>query len=254
MSSPNKFKSLYKFFNILIAGRAGQNKNFAGRAGYFGPVDTTIWYYLHTHGHEILRCNVQLLNPLRINQLWLLLLNPGVGCHWVWRASREGQSELPLHSNATRRSLLRTTNRWAYTHSMAVHFPFELVFHYFTTRSFTVSALCLEGLARRKILNASFDREMRYWSAFVEGKWRRCVQLGLHLYLAPGAFRGSQHQKDRASCMPVYYELLVQEPERWMRRVYEFIGLPFNSDVLRHEVFIRNRTRLSQYEHFTKFI
>ena len=31
---------MYKFYNILIPGRAEQNK-FAGRAGNFGPIDTS---------------------------------------------------------------------------------------------------------------------------------------------------------------------------------------------------------------------
>ena len=35
------FKPLYKFCNILIPGQAGPNKKFAGRAGNFGPVDTS---------------------------------------------------------------------------------------------------------------------------------------------------------------------------------------------------------------------
>ena len=38
------FKPLYKFCNILILGRAGSNKNFAGQAGNFGLVDTFIVY------------------------------------------------------------------------------------------------------------------------------------------------------------------------------------------------------------------
>ena len=39
--SPQKIvKPLYKFCNILIPGRAEQ-KQFAGRAGNFGPVDTS---------------------------------------------------------------------------------------------------------------------------------------------------------------------------------------------------------------------
>ena len=35
------FELLYKFLYILIPGQAGPNKKFTGRAGNFGPVDTS---------------------------------------------------------------------------------------------------------------------------------------------------------------------------------------------------------------------
>lgn len=35
-----------------------------------------------------------------------------------------------------------------------------------------------------------------------------------------------------AHCMPVHYELLVKAPEYWMRRVFRFLNIPFDSRVL----------------------
>lgn len=97
-------------------------------------------------------------------------------------------------------------------------------------------------------MNDTFDREMSDWNKQMEAKWRRCVQLGIHDYGSIKANTNSPGSttSTTARCMPVYYELLVQEPEKWMRRVYEYVGLPFNSDVLRHQDFIKNRIRLSR--------
>lgn len=35
-------------------------------------------------------------------------------------------------------------------------------------------------------------------------------------------------------CFPLHYELLVQSPEFWMRRLLRFLELPFDRRVLRH--------------------
>ena len=88
----------------------------------------------------------------------------------------------------------------------------------------------------------------------MEAKWRACVQLGLYASARRGkekthvgsAAEGASALTTTPRCMPVHYELLVQEPEKWMRRVYNYIGLPFNPDVLHHQNFIKKRIRLSR--------
>lgn len=111
----------------------------------------------------------------------------------------------------------------------------------------------IEGSPTKVVVNATFDREIGDWSAHVEAKWRQCVQLGIHNYDSLKREKLKANVADAGStpavtprCMPVYYESLVQEPEKWMRRVYDFVGLPFNRDVLRHQEFINKRIRLSR--------
>ena len=40
------------------------------------------------------------------------------------------------------------------------------------------------------------------------------------------------------SCLPVYYERLVLDTERTVRRVLQFLGLPWTDAVLRHQDFV----------------
>lgn len=51
----------------------------------------------------------------------------------------------------------------------------------------------------------------------------------------------------KGHCMPVFYELLVRDPELWLRRIYSFIDIPFNKDTLHHQDFVAGRVRLSKY-------
>ena len=43
-------------------------------------------------------------------------------------------------------------------------------------------------------------------------------------------------------CLPVYYERLVLDAERTMRRVLRFLGLPWADAVLRHQDFVAAAT------------
>ena len=45
----------------------------------------------------------------------------------------------------------------------------------------------------------------------------------------PGEFND-----EGARCMPVHYELLVKKPEYWMKRVFRFLQIPFDSGVLNY--------------------
>ena len=64
-----------------------------------------------------------------------------------------------------------------------------------------------------------------------------------------------RHRKDtntqEGRCLPIFYEMLVQDPERWMRYVFEFLELPFLPDVLHHQEFVGTDgpagIRLSKY-------
>ena len=40
------------------------------------------------------------------------------------------------------------------------------------------------------------------------------------------------------SCMLVYYEQLVLQPAKWMRKVVDFLGIPWNESMLHHEQYI----------------
>jgi protein-tyrosine sulfotransferase len=61
-----------------------------------------------------------------------------------------------------------------------------------------------------------------------------------------------QCQKATASvCMPVYYEQLVLQPDKWMRQILNFLELPWNSSVLNHEEFIGSKISLSMVERST---
>ncbi|XP_052799925.1 protein-tyrosine sulfotransferase 2-like isoform X2 [Mya arenaria] len=58
------------------------------------------------------------------------------------------------------------------------------------------------------------------WSTAMEVMYSQCLQVGA------------------SSCMPVYYEQLVLQPELWMRRIVKFLDVPWNESVLHHEDFI----------------
>ena len=114
----------------------------------------------------------------------------------------------------------------------------------------------VEGSPTKVVVNETFDKEMSNWNTHVEAKWRACVNLGLYNFASARRGKEEAHEDSAAKgsltsttiprCMPVFYELLVQEPEKWMRLVYDYIGLPFNPDVLHHQNFIKKRIRLSR--------
>jgi protein-tyrosine sulfotransferase len=44
----------------------------------------------------------------------------------------------------------------------------------------------------------------------------------------------------------VYYEQLVLHPEKEMRRILEYLGLPWNENVLKHEELIGKQISVSK--------
>ena len=46
-------------------------------------------------------------------------------------------------------------------------------------------------------------------------------------------------------CLPVYYEQLVLHPETQMRRILQFLGIPWSNDVLHHELTIGKKNGVS---------
>ena len=75
------------------------------------------------------------------------------------------------------------------------------------------------------------------WSQAMEAMYAQCLHVGA----------------DR--CMPLYYEQLVLHPELWMKRICDFLELPWNSSVLHHEDYVGKPggISLSKYVSF-KFI
>ena len=49
-------------------------------------------------------------------------------------------------------------------------------------------------------------------------------------------------------CLPVYYEQLVLRPENEMRKILNFLNIPFNDAVLNHEKYIGDEISLSKLE------
>ena len=62
---------------------------------------------------------------------------------------------------------------------------------------------------------------LQQWSRKAQSMLEQCKQLGV----------GTR-------CLPVYYERLVLDTERTMRRVLRFLGLPWSDTVLRHQDFV----------------
>ena len=90
--------------------------------------------------------------------------------------------------------------------------------------------------ATRNFLNNLLD-----WNNGARLAWEACVRLGV--WREPNLFNastvrtlsprgGSESRGNR--CFPLYYELLVQRPELWMRSLFRFLELPFDARVLRH--------------------
>ncbi|XP_051956512.1 protein-tyrosine sulfotransferase 1-like [Xyrauchen texanus] len=80
----------------------------------------------------------------------------------------------------------------------------------------------VDSMISRKVTISGFDLTS-YRDCIV--KWNRAVEVMYDQCLA--AVDGS--------CLPVYYEQLVLYPEQVMRRLLQFLGLPWDTAVLHHE-------------------
>ncbi|XP_038059083.1 protein-tyrosine sulfotransferase 1-like [Patiria miniata] len=63
----------------------------------------------------------------------------------------------------------------------------------------------------------SYRECLTKWSRTIEGMYNQCLQEGPEV------------------CLPVYYEQLVLHSEDWMRKILEFLDLPWDDVVLHHE-------------------
>lgn len=83
----------------------------------------------------------------------------------------------------------------------------------------------VHSIISRKVTITGFDLSnyrqcMQKWNQAIQTMHEQCKEIG----------------KDR--CMMVYYEQLVLHPEEWMRKILEFLEIPWNDSVLHHEEFI----------------
>ena len=82
--------------------------------------------------------------------------------------------------------------------------------HSFITRNVSIGGFNLK----------SYKQSLGMWSKVMTAMYSECLQVGSE------------------SCMPVYYEQLVLQPEVWMKRVVNFLGISWNESVLHHEDYI----------------
>ena len=68
------------------------------------------------------------------------------------------------------------------------------------------------------------------WSSLVKRMYKMCIEIGPN------------------SCMPVFYEKLILNPEKTMKSVFNFLNIKWNNAVLNHEKFIGKRISLAKYE------
>ncbi|PIO56918.1 hypothetical protein TELCIR_21681, partial [Teladorsagia circumcincta] len=76
---------------------------------------------------------------------------------------------------------------------------------------------------------SSYRQSLTKWNAAITIMDEQCTNVG-------------------SKCLRVYYEQLVLHPEPQMRRILEFLGLPWNATVLHHEQFIGKAISLSKVE------
>ncbi|VDO75774.1 unnamed protein product [Haemonchus placei] len=92
----------------------------------------------------------------------------------------------------------------------------------------------VHSIISRKVTITGFDlssyrQSLTKWNAAISVMDEQCANIG-------------------SKCLRVYYEQLVLHPESQMRRILEFLNLPWNSTVLHHEQFIGKDISLSKVE------
>ncbi|CAK5076989.1 unnamed protein product [Meloidogyne enterolobii] len=96
----------------------------------------------------------------------------------------------------------------------------------------------VHSIISRKITITGFDLNdfkqcLQKWNAGIEVMNEQCKQVG------------------EEKCLKVYYEQLVLHPEQEMRKILDFLNLPWNMSVLHHEMFIGNKISISKTERST---
>ena len=93
----------------------------------------------------------------------------------------------------------------------------------------------IHSMITRKVTVGGFDLQnfaacMSKWNTMIKGMYSECILVGPRV------------------CMPVYYEELILKQEKSMRRIFEFLDIPFDAAVLRHEEFVGDEIVLSSVE------
>lgn len=95
----------------------------------------------------------------------------------------------------------------------------------------------VHSIISRKVTITGFDLTsyrqcMTKWNQAIQSMHDECQEIG------------------KNQCMMVYYEQLVLHPEEWLRKILNFLDVPWNNSVLHHEEFINkeNGVKLSKVE------
>lgn len=93
----------------------------------------------------------------------------------------------------------------------------------------------VHSIISRKVTITGFDLSsyrncLTKWNHAMETMYAQCLHVG------------ARH------CLPVYYEQLILHPELWMKRILDFLDLPWNDTVLHHEDYIGKEISLSKTE------
>ncbi|XP_071481388.1 protein-tyrosine sulfotransferase 1-like [Diadema antillarum] len=80
----------------------------------------------------------------------------------------------------------------------------------------------VHSIISRKVTITGFDitnyRDcLKKWNQAVESMYDQCLRVG------------------KGNCLPVFYEQLVLHPEEWMRKILDFLDLPWDDAVMHHE-------------------
>ncbi|XP_015790257.1 protein-tyrosine sulfotransferase 1 [Tetranychus urticae] len=83
----------------------------------------------------------------------------------------------------------------------------------------------VHSIITRKVTISGFDLSdyrqcMTKWNSAMQAMHNQCETLG------------------PSYCLPVYYEQMVLKPELWLRKILEFLDVPWNDSVLNHEKLI----------------
>lgn len=83
----------------------------------------------------------------------------------------------------------------------------------------------VHSIITRKVTISGFDLSdyrqcMTKWNSAMQAMHNQCETLG------------------PSNCLPVYYEQMVLKPELWLRKILEFLDVPWNDSVLNHEKLI----------------
>ena len=73
----------------------------------------------------------------------------------------------------------------------------------------------------------SYRQCLQKWNAAISAMNEECKSLG------------------PKNCLPVIYEQLVLHPEQWMRKILNFLEVPWNDRVLHHEAEINKKDGIS---------